>query len=161
MFYKYFISLSTLVLVVATSCQEKNDIEKEAVKADVQAIRNVSMAIVKAWNEGDYEGYIKYMDDDVILLPQDSPSIKGIQAVSSLYKNSFDNLTFKVSDTIEETQVFGDYGYELGNWTGSINTKDGSTPITFNNKVIDIYKRQVDRSWKIYRIMYSSNEAPE
>ena len=161
---KYSISLIMLGLLVAFSCQEKINIAKEneeAIKADIQAIRNVSMAVVKTWNEGDYEGFMKFFDDDAILLPQNVPSVKGIQAVSSLYRNSFNNLTFKVSDTIEETQVFGDYAYELGNWTGSMNPKDGSTPITFNNKVICIYKRQADRSWKIYRWMYSSNEVPE
>ena len=53
--------------------------------------------------------------------------------------------------------VFGDYAYSMEIWKGSMNPKDGSTPIVFDNTDMSIYKRQADNTWKIWRAMYNSN----
>jgi ketosteroid isomerase-like protein len=148
--------LITIFVFIACTAEDKVD-----TKADVEAIRTVSMAVVTTWNEGDYDGFMTYIDDEAILLPQNAPTVKGIEAISSLYSNSFKNFSLEVENSIEEIQVYGDYACELGTWIGSMNPKDGSTPIDFNNKVLCIYKRQTNSLWKMYRLMYSSNEAPE
>ena len=121
----------------------------------------MSNKVVKAWNEGDYEGFMTFFDDSAILLPQNAPSIIGVQSIASLYSNSFETFTLKVNNTIDEIYASGDYAYEIGAWVGSMNPKDGSTPIEFNNKVLCFCKRQVDGSWKGYRWMYNTNDVPE
>ena len=148
--------IAIIFILFACTSEKKMDYSTE-----IETVRNMSMDILNAWNEGDYERFIAYMDENAILLPQNTPSMKGFESISKLYKESFENLNFKVNATIDEIQVFGDYAYEIGTWKGSMNPKDGSTPIIFNNKTIAIYKRQTDGSWKIYRWMYNSNEGAE
>lgn len=149
--------LATIVyLTFACTTADRTDTE-----ADVKSISDNSMKVVKAWNEGDYEGFMKFIDEDAILLPQNAPNIEGIEAIKSLYSNSFKNFTFIVVESLDEINVFGDFGYTLGSWVGSMNPVDGSDPINFNNKVLAIYKKQPDGSWLIYRMFYSSNEIPQ
>jgi len=150
--------LLTFIISVCYACTSEKKINYSV---EIETIRGISLDIVKAWNEGDYEGFIKYMDENAILLPQNTASMKGFEAISKLYTESFKNMSFEVDASIDEVQVFGDYAYEIGIWKGSINPKDGSNPISFNNKTITIYKRLTDGSWKIYRWMYNSNEPPE
>lgn len=148
----------TIIIFAIYSCTTEPKIDYSD---EIETIRKISLDIVRAWNEGDYEGFIQYMDDNAILMPQNATSMKGIKAISELYSGSFMNMTFEVDAAIDEIQVFGDYAYEIGAWKGSINPTDGSDPIIYNNKTITIYKRHTDGSWKIYRWMYSSNEPPE
>ncbi|MFC2085548.1 YybH family protein [Bacteroidota bacterium] len=153
---KLAILLVIILIAVSCSTNEKADAENE-----VKTVRSVSMSVVKAWNEGDYDGFIKFIDDGAILFPQGAPPVKGIKSISSLYSASFESNTFEVSDSNEEIQVFGDFAFEIGTWVGSINPKDGSSPFKINNSVISIYKRQKDGAWKIYRMMYNQNDVPE
>jgi len=150
--------LLVTIIFVFIACTTEDKVDN---KADIEAIKSISVNVAKAFNEGDYEGFMTFFDDNAILLPQNTRSIVGIQSIGSLYSNSFENFTFNVDNIIEEITVSGDYGYELGNWVGAIIPNDGSMQTDFNNKIMCIYNRQTDGSWKIYRWMYSSNEIPE
>jgi ketosteroid isomerase-like protein len=155
---KMTILLGTMIFI-AIACTPP--VDKTDDEAEAKSISDVSMQVVESWNKGDYEGFMELIDDEAILLPQNAPSIVGIEAIKSLYSNSFENFTFIVKESIEEITVSGDYGYVLGNWVGSMNPVDGSDPINFNNKTLDIFKKQPDGSWLMYRVMYSSNEIPQ
>lgn len=147
-----------ILTFVCIGCSDKRKLNKYST---VQAIEEISKTIVNTWNEGNYEGFMAALDEEIVLLPQNAPPVEGYIAVSELYKNSFGAFNFEVNETIKEIKVFGDWAYEYVFWNGSMNPKDGSTPIKFNNKVICIYKKQEDTSWKMYRCMYSSNDVPE
>jgi uncharacterized protein (TIGR02246 family) len=155
---KNFSILLAVLLFVSVSCvmEEPNDME-----ADVKAVADVSEKVVEAWNNGDYETFMNYLDEDAVLLPQSAPSLVGIEPIKALYSNSFNSFTFTVEETIAEINVCGDYAYAMGNWTGSMNPVDGSSPVEFDNKILAIYKRQADGSWLVYRNMYNSNTIPQ
>lgn len=142
-----------LLIFVCMACTDKSKLNKNS---SVQAIEEISKTVVNTWNEGNYEGFMATLDEEIVLLPQNAPPVEGYAAVSELYKNSFAAFNFEVNETIKEIKVFGDWAYEYVFWTGSMNPKDGKTPIKFNNKVIGIYKKQEDSSWKMYRCMYSA-----
>lgn len=128
------------------------------IEEDIKAITGVSEAIVKAWDDGSYEGFMEHFDKDAIVLPQNAPSIVGIDALKALYGDSFKAFKFNVVETLDEVTVFGDYGYTVFTWVGSMTPVNGGEPIPFNNKAIGIYKRQPDGRWLIYRNIYNSNE---
>ncbi|MGB6865551.1 MAG: DUF4440 domain-containing protein [Candidatus Aminicenantaceae bacterium] len=152
------------LLCFTFSCQQQveEDAEEPAVsvEADVQAIKSLINECSRAWNEGDYEGFMAIIDEEAIFLPPNALPFGGIETIRSIYKTEFGSFDFDVSITTEEIHVSGDLAFSLDFWKGSMNPKDGSEPIIFDNKNLVIYKRQVDGSWKTLRAMYSSNTPP-
>lgn len=154
---KLTILLVTIVFVfIACAPVDKTDTE-----ADSKAISDVFSNMKKAFNEANYEAWMRNMDVDAIMMPPNGPSLVGIEAIGSFYNNYFKNYTSIISNgSIEGITVSGDYGFAVENWEGSMNPVDGSDPVNFNNKILCIYKRQTDGSWLLYRGMWNSNETP-
>ena len=123
-----------------------------------EEIKDISIAIVKAWNEGNYEAFMAQMDADAILLPNGGSSIVGIEAIRTVYKDYFKNFNYEVTESIDEITVSGEYCYAIGSWVGSMNPVDGSAPIHYNNKLLTIYKKQKNGTWRIYRNIFNSNQ---
>jgi uncharacterized protein (TIGR02246 family) len=148
----------------AFSCQQTEEAAEEPVvdvEADVQAIKSVIDEAGRAWNEGDYEGFMAIIDEDAMFLPPNAPPIGGMETIRPVYKTEFDSFDFDVTITTEEVHVCGDLAFSLDIWKGSMIPKDGSEPIPFENKNLVIYKKQDDGSWKTFRAMFSSNTQPE
>ena len=146
------ILLAFAFVLIACSTNDKPDVTD-----DLEELRNFSKEVGKVWNEGDFEGFMALIDDEAIFKGPDHSSVVGIEALRDLYNGSFNTLTFNVEINSEEILVFGDYAYSMEIWKGSMNPKDGSTPIIFDNTEMAIYKRQADKTWKIWRAMYNSN----
>ncbi len=127
------------------------------VSDDLEELENFSKEVGKVWNDGDFEGFMALIDDEAIFKGPGVSSVVGIDALKVFYDEFFNTLNFVVEITSEEIVVFGDYAYSMEIWKGSMNPKDGSTPILFDNTDMSIYKRQEDNTWKIWRAMYSSN----
>ena len=147
----------------AFSCQQAEEVAQEPVvdvEADVQAIRSVIDESGRAWNEGDYEGFMAIIDENAIFLPPNAPPLRGMETIRPVYKTEFDSFDFDVTITTEEVHVCGDLAFSLDIWNGSMMPKDGSEPIDFDNKNLVIYQRQPDGSWKTLRAMFSSNTPP-
>jgi uncharacterized protein (TIGR02246 family) len=130
------------------------------VEADVEAIKSLIDDCSRAWNEGDYEGFMAIIDEEAVFLPPNAPPFGGMETIRSIYRTEFDSFDFNVTIITEEIHVSGDLAFSLDNWKGSMNPKDGSEPNAFDNKNLVIYKRHVDGSWKTLRAMYSSNTPP-
>ena len=156
--------LLVFLLCFAFSCkQQVEEVAEEPavnVEADVQAIKTLINESSRAWNEGDYEGFMAIIDEEAMFLPPNAPPFGGMEAIRSIYRTEFGSFDFDVTITTEEIHVSGDLAFSLDNWKGSFNPKDGSEPVIFDNKNLVIYKRQIDGSWKTWRAAYSSNTPP-
>jgi len=148
-----------LLLCFTFSCQKGEEVAEEPA-VDAEAIKSLIDDYSKAWNEGDYEGFMALIDEEAMFLLANGPTLKGIAEIRSLYSNSFNMNTVDLTTTTEEIHISGDLAFSRDGVKGSINPKDGSKPIVFDNKVITIFKKQVDGSWKIWRHIYNSNTPP-
>jgi ketosteroid isomerase-like protein len=144
------------LLCFAFGCQKAEEVAEEP-EADVEAIKGIIDEITRTWNEGDYEGFIAIIDEEAVFLPPNAPTVSDMETISSIYKNHFDSFDLDLTIITEEIHVFGDLAFSRESWKGSLNPKDSSEPIVFDNKVITIYKKQPDGSWKIWRAMFNSN----
>ena len=161
---KLFTILPLVFLLCFTfGCQKSEEAAEEPavdVEADVEAIKAIIDDISRTWNEGDYEGNMALIDEEAMFLLANGPTLNGIEEIRSLYSNSFNMNTFDVTITTEEIHICGGLAFSRDNLKGSITPKDGSEPTVFDNKVITIYKKQTDGSWKEWRVIYNSNPPP-
>jgi len=165
---KIFTILPLVFLLCFTfGCQKAEEVAEEPavdvgvdVEADIAAIESLTNQVMNAWNEGDYEGCMALIDEEAMILLANGPTLEGIEVIRSTYRTSFDSMDFDLTLTTEEIHVYDNIAFSRDNWKGSMNPKDGSEPIVFDNKVISIYKRQPDGSWKIWRNIYNSNTPP-
>jgi ketosteroid isomerase-like protein len=154
------ILLLVFLLCFTFSCQKAEEVAEEPavdVEADVEAIKDIIDNIMKTWNEGDYEGYMALIDEEAMFLPPNAPTVSDTETIRSIYKNQFDSVDLDLTIINKEIHVFGDLAFSRDGWKGSLNPKDSSEPILFDNKIITIYKKQPDGSWKIWRAMFNSN----
>jgi ketosteroid isomerase-like protein len=158
---KLFMILTLVILFCFTfGCQKAEEVAEEPVvdvKADVEAIKGIIDNIMKTSNEGDYEGYMAIIDEEAVFLPPNAPTVSDMETIRSIYKSQFDSFDLDLTIMNKEIHVFGDLAFSRDGWKGSLYPKDSSEPILFDNKIITIYKKQPDGSWKIWRAMFNSN----
>jgi uncharacterized protein (TIGR02246 family) len=158
------IMLFAFLMCFAFACQQAEEAVEEPaqdVKADVEAIKSLIEETSRTWNENDFEGYMALLDNEAVFLLDSGPTLEGIEALRSLYTNSFNLNTFNLEITTAEIYVWGNTAFSRDSWKGSMNPKDGSEQVIFDNKTITLYKRQTDGAWKIWRCIYNSNLPPD
>lgn len=152
-----FIRLSLCILVFALiSCnnlkenkQEKNEITKPSNFGDV--LKEINLQIEDAVLKGDYETVLKFYTDDVILVPNSQPSLKGKSAVRESYLkqvkagvrfHSFNARADKIWECGNEVYEYGTYGF-----SGSSN--ETKHPYAFTGSYFMIWEKQKDISYLI------------
>ena len=85
-------------------------------------------------------------------------SVEGKEAVLQWVQPWFDNFNIEDSHTIEEIEVSGDLAFARTMVTLMATPKAGGEALQMNNKVIWIFKRQADGSWKASHHIWNSND---
>ena len=145
-------------LVLISSC-----VSVETQKADfMAAIDKAAATYSSALNEGDIDLWLSIHDNDAMKMPQDAPSLVGIEAVEQDIRAGMENILFKDFNIInQEYEFFGDMGYVRGVYSMTLVIKANGAEIPFDGKFLTVYKKQEDGSWKIYRDCFSSNTPPQ
>jgi SnoaL-like protein len=80
--------------------------------ADKEAIRDMASAITAAEERGDFNGFISFHTDDVVILPPDQPIVTGKAAFTALLQRFFDQFTLQETlspnPTLHPTSRAGD-----------------------------------------------------
>lgn len=145
---RYLLTLFTLLLIIATSCEEKVDIEKEK-EAIKTVIFNESQAYMQQDTAELFSYYIK--DDNQMRLATSCDTIqiyRGWEAISTLLKNAdftgYSNI--ENSKDFIHIKVIGNVAWTMYKdiWTGNYN----DTPITSTLYCTMILEKVADE-WKI------------
>jgi len=96
-----------------------------------------------------------YAEDAVAFLPN-APALKGREAILALLQAFLPILDYK--QTRLEFEGIGNFAYDLEEW--SITTKlSGTATSTDTGRLVWIWRKQADGSWKVWREMSSSDSA--
>ncbi|MFQ5928998.1 MAG: YybH family protein [Acidobacteriota bacterium] len=156
------LSLLVLVsLVVLTACAPAGPTEAEreaAIQADKDAINQLRSDYEAAYNAQDAAGVAGlYTAGAVLSLPNQEPT-SGRDAIQSNLQATFDQFEAKLSISSEELQVAGDWAFDAGTGTQTFTPKEEGEAIEAHSSYIAVLKRQADGSWKIARLVVSSND---
>jgi uncharacterized protein (TIGR02246 family) len=143
-----------LPLCFAFGCQQGQKAEKESgvdVRADAEAIRNLSDEYGAKITAGDIAGFLNLFADNAILMPPNRKMIIGKEEirpmVQALFKTAKE-IDLKETTTPNEIRVFGDWAFDLGITA----FESGGKPMENTNKYIRIWQKRADGSWKLARV---------
>ena len=100
-------------------------------------------------------GNLLYAEDAVAFLPN-APALKGREAIVALLQTFPPILDYR--QTRLEFEGFGQFAYDLEEW--SMTSKlSGAATSTDTGRLVWIWRKQTDGSWKVWREMSSSDSA--
>ena len=116
-----------------------------------QEIEKMNAEFVDAYNRGDIAAIATgYTEDSAVLAPN-QPTVRGRQAIETLFKGMIEEIGGTASIGIVEMADAGDLAYAWA--TYSLEGGEQSDA----GKFVEIYNRQADGSWKIRLTIFNSD----
>jgi uncharacterized protein (TIGR02246 family) len=125
-----------------------------------QAIRSVVESEMAAANAGDLEGWLAHFADDVSFLPANESILLGKEAVRAWGEFLFSQFDLHEDVSVEEVVVSGDLAYTRTTFAMTMTPKAGGESFTDVGKMLSIFGRQQDGSWKWSRACWNSDGPP-
>jgi uncharacterized protein (TIGR02246 family) len=122
------------------------------------AIEAIDKKFMEDANRGDAAAGAAAYTDDAILMPPNHSPLEGKQAIEKYLAEIGSQLqasNFQLS--ILEVDVQGDTTIVRGTYSSSFTVPGTDTPIEDLGKTLNVWKRQVDGSWKLHRDIWNSN----
>ena len=158
--------LSTTILVITSamlcftfSCKKEVDVE-----ADITAIKEIINQTAVSCNTGDFDLRISLWADDAIQMPPGTPARIGKEQIREGMKPAFDQMNLDLTfNSIDDVKVYGDFGLTRCTYTLKMTPKAGGETINYmpDGKVLTLFERQSDGSWKIIYDCFNSNAPPK
>ena len=178
MFIKFFSPFATqpgllcvlLLLTFTFACQTQTaaDTNKSATAprgasdtraADEATLRKLDDDWSKAAASKDVEKTASFYTDDALVLPPNSPVLKGKAAIREMWKAMFAVPGFGGGWHATTAEVSGDLGYTTGPYEITETDANGK-PMTDKGKYLVVWKRQADGGWKCVADMFNTDLPP-
>ena len=125
---------------------------------DKAAMRKVVDEALKIANASapDFAAYVKlYYADDATVLPPNQAAVQGQAALISWFMSAPKMEDFKTE--IIEIEGRGDLAYIRGSYSMKVMMPGAPAPVQDTGKYIEIWKKQSDGSWKVFRDIFNSD----
>lgn len=149
------IILSITLLILLTNCGSS---DLNHAEGDIEAIKAMSDARAKAFNEGNSVEIARHFTQNASLMAPGKPTQHGPSAVQAYYQSIFDEYETELESGYEEVKVEGDLAFGRGFAKVTLYPKNGEGPIKSTSKYLNILERQSDGSWKTTHDIWNSNE---
>ena len=125
--------------------------------ADRNAIRAVVANFDKAVLAGDWPAVVSVYAEDGMLLPPNASTVQGRAAIQNFF-SAFPKITeFKRS--LVEIEGQGDLAYPRATYEMTMMPPGAKAPLKDRGKVIAVWRKQPDGSWRVLRVMWNSDLA--
>ncbi len=148
---KLLLTVATLLVLAVSGCAPQVDVE-----ADV-AIRQLGDDWCKAEADRDIEAKLKLFTTDAVLMSPAESNVVGQQAIRTWHEIEWEGTKYQCSGTVDEVQVFGDWGMVRGTFSGVFTPASGALRRD-SGKFLNTVRRQADGSWKIAHVIWNSEE---
>jgi ketosteroid isomerase-like protein len=154
--FRVCVPLIILVAMVAIACQPKGPAAlTDADKAAIKKTADQGLAMLTAPTK-DWAGFIKFLyTEDAMILPPNAPAVQGQEAIIAFVQKLFPPV-FDYKQQLVEIAGFGNFAYDLETWSMTITPPEGQAA-TDTGRLIWIWQKQANGSWKLWREMWSSD----
>ena len=143
------LSLAIFVFIVRLRAHAQN--------GDASILLKMETDFQKATAEKGWDGYVTYLAEDAVELPNGESAVKGREAIRKSFGDWTPGMSLTWKSTGSDMAASGDLGYTYGEYTFKSKDKDGH-PVVRYGKYVTIWKKQKDGSWKVAVDM--GNNAP-
>jgi uncharacterized protein (TIGR02246 family) len=143
--------LTFALLITLAGCSAADPAKPAANKdADLASINKLRDDFIAAFNANDATKVGDVYSADAITMAADQPTAKGRQAIVDANKAMFEQVAAKVTLTPEQTEVFGDNGFDRGTFSMAIAPKaKGAKPMTNEGRYLVLVHREAGGAWKV------------
>lgn len=127
-----------------------------------ESIDTIREQIDAAWLRSDADGITRYLAEDAVLLPPNSPQLVGREQINRWLAEFFQHYTMtELSMPERELAVSGNLAFERSVYEWTLNPHRGGEPIRDQANWIGIWKQSPDGSWaEVCGIWNSALPAP-
>jgi len=148
-----FVISTCIAATLAAGCSHTQPLAPELVdmrKVAEDAINATSEEFAKAVDAKDVDKIVSYYTDDAVLFAPSGPAAVGKDALRKAWQGFLAGPASKidVSGTVIDVAASADLAFERGSFTNTITDAKGKTTAV-TGKLVDIWKKQADGSWKI------------
>lgn len=105
-------------------------------------------------------GSAAHFTDDGVQMPPNTPANVGRTMIGSWSRAFLDQFRLQFSLAVDEVRVLGEWAFERGDYTISLNPKAGGPTMQDIGKYITIYQRKPGDTWRIARDIWNSSNPP-
>jgi len=134
--------------------------ERTGSETDLEAIDRVRGAHVAALNAGDAEAWAAQFTDDGVQMPPNAPVNVGRTMIGSWSRAFLDQFRLQFALEVDEVHVLGEWAFERGGYTISLDPKTGGPRMQDIGKYITVYQRKVGDNWRMARDIWNSSNPP-
>lgn len=148
------LSLSCLLIGFVHGSDKTQELQKK-----LEAYGDI---LTKAVLDGDFETILSFHTDDVIIMPDLQPMIKGIKSLREGYEeNKRKGVKYhSYSATTQDIWQCGDQIFHRGTFGASISSYESAQPIAFYGSYFSIWEKQRDESYKIKFMIWNLDYNP-
>jgi uncharacterized protein (TIGR02246 family) len=150
---KSAIAASLLLLAAGLVSAQTGTSAGAAAPAGLTQIRQ---AFVTAANAKDAAALTALYTDDALLMPSNSPAVKGRAAIMAFWKGMLDQGARDVSLGWTAGALMSDSGYEAGTYTFTMAPASGQ-PASDKGKYLLTVKKGADGKWRINNDIFNSD----
>ena len=126
--------------------------------SDIVAIKSMSAARAKAFNEGKAKDIAIHFTEDGLLMAPGAPATSGRAAVEAYYQSIFDQYVTQLESGYKEVEVSGDLAYGRGFAKVKLVPHGGGDTLVSSAKYINILQRQENGSWLTTHDIWNADE---
>ena len=157
----FLLSFGLIGAACAPAPEQPDPAAEAAIRAaDRAALEAIAREYEAAFSAGDADALVALHADDAIRMPPNAPLVMGQEAIRAAYQTTFEQFAAKITLSLEEVEVAGDWAFVRGTSPVTATPKAGGEPLQDEGKYLSIRKRQSDGSWKIFRSIWNSNNPP-
>ena len=126
--------------------------------SDISAIKAMSAARAKAFNEGNAAEIAIHFTEEGVLMAPGAEATFGRAAVEAYYRSIFDQYVTVLESGYEEVEVSGDMAFGRGFAKVKLTPHAGGDTLISTAKYINILERQPDGAWLTTHDIWNANE---
>ena len=148
-----YILLPSLLLILACERAPEGD-----VAADRQAIDALYKQRDDALARRDAAAVAMLVTEDATILPPNSPTVVGREAIQAFAQGFFDSGLRDIKDSSVKFHVSGDVAYDVGEYKLTMQP-EGDEPMTNKGRFVRVFKRQ-NGTWKLDVEIFNASMPP-